>query len=71
MFAGEHAYRVVIPADTAHGTVVDDNLAVERVLLAVVSHSTEYAPYVYAVRLIAYLFIIVAIVDKNRPRKPA
>jgi salicylate hydroxylase len=26
VFAGEHAYRVVIPADTAHGTVVDDNL---------------------------------------------
>ena len=41
-------------------------LAVERVLLAVVSRSTEYAPYVYVVRLIAYVFIIVAIVDKNR-----
>jgi salicylate hydroxylase len=26
VFAGEHAYRVVIPADAAHGTVVDDNL---------------------------------------------
>ena len=41
-------------------------LAVERVLLAVVSRSTEYAPYVYLVRLAAYLFIIVGIVDKNR-----
>jgi salicylate hydroxylase len=26
VFAGEHAYRVVIPADEAHGLVVDDNL---------------------------------------------
>jgi salicylate hydroxylase len=26
VFAGEHAYRVVIPADDAHGMVVDDNL---------------------------------------------
>jgi salicylate hydroxylase len=26
LFAGEHAYRVVIPADDAHGLVVDDNL---------------------------------------------
>jgi salicylate hydroxylase len=26
VFAGEHAYRVVISADDAHGTVVDDNL---------------------------------------------
>ena len=41
-------------------------LAIERVLLAVVSASTEYAPYVYAVRLVAYGCIIVAIVDKNR-----
>jgi hypothetical protein len=41
-------------------------LAVERVLLAVVSRSTEYAPYVYVVRLLAYGFIIVAIIDKNR-----
>jgi hypothetical protein len=41
-------------------------IAVERVLLAVVSRSTEYAPYVYLVRLIAYICIIIAIVDKNR-----
>jgi hypothetical protein len=40
--------------------------AIERVLLAVVSRSTEYAPYVYVVRLIAYICIIIAIVDKNR-----
>ncbi len=26
VFAGEHAYRVVIPADAAHGMVTDDNL---------------------------------------------
>jgi salicylate hydroxylase len=26
VFAGEHAYRVVIPADAAYGTMIDDNL---------------------------------------------
>jgi hypothetical protein len=41
-------------------------LAVERVLLVLITASTEYAPYVYLVRLLAYLFIIVAIIDKNR-----
>ena len=41
-------------------------LAVERVLIAMVSASNEYAPAVYIVRLLAYGCIIVAIVDKNR-----
>ena len=41
-------------------------LAVERVLLAVVSASNEYAPAVYVARLLAYGCIIVAIIDKNR-----
>ena len=41
-------------------------LAIERVLLVAVSRSTEYAPYVYLVRLTAFVFIIVAIADKNR-----
>jgi hypothetical protein len=40
-------------------------LAGERVLLSVYNQ-TEYAIYVYAARLLAYLFIIAAIVDKNR-----
>jgi salicylate hydroxylase len=26
VFSGEHAYRVVVPADEAHGLVIDDNL---------------------------------------------
>jgi hypothetical protein len=41
-------------------------LALERVVLVLVSASTEYAPYAYAIRLVAYICIIGAIVDKNR-----
>ena len=41
-------------------------LAVERVLIAAISTSNEYAPAVYVVRLLAYGCIIVAIIDKNR-----
>jgi hypothetical protein len=42
-------------------------LAVERLLLVQFGSTTsEYAPYVYLVRLLAYLAIITAIVDKNR-----
>ena len=41
-------------------------LAAERVLLAVISANNEYAPAVYIARLLAYVCIIVAIIDKNR-----
>ena len=41
-------------------------LAVERILLANFSPESEYHPYVYLVRLIAYLSILWGIVDKNR-----
>ena len=41
-------------------------LAIERVLIAVVSASNEYAPAVYVVRLLAYACIILAIIQKNR-----
>jgi hypothetical protein len=40
--------------------------AVERMLLASTSPNDEFRPYVYLVRLSAFLLIIVAIIDKNR-----
>jgi uncharacterized membrane protein len=40
-------------------------LGAERVLLLVVSLENEFRPYVYLVRLIAFLLIIGAIVDRN------
>lgn len=41
-------------------------LMVERIVRATMSVETEWAPYVYTIRLIAFVLIIVAIVDKNR-----
>ena len=41
-------------------------LVVERILRASMVVDTEVAPFVYGVRLIAFVMIIVAIVDKNR-----
>ncbi len=41
----------------------------ERVLLLVVSPANEFRPYVYLVRLFAFLLIIIAIIDKNRGAK--
>ncbi len=38
----------------------------ERIVLVTIGSSHEFAPFVYIVRLIAFLLIIVAIVDKNR-----
>ena len=38
----------------------------ERIILVTIGSSHEFAPYVYVVRLLAFLLIIVAIVDKNR-----
>jgi hypothetical protein len=43
-------------------------LAGERVLLLSVSPIHEFHPYIYSVRLIAFLLIIFAIVDENRTR---
>ena len=45
-------------------------LAVERVILTVVNPENEFRPYVYIVRLMAFVLIIIAIVDKNRGTKP-
>ena len=45
-------------------------LALERVVLSLVHQNAEFRPYVYLIRLTAFLLIIVAIVDKNRSAKP-
>lgn len=41
-------------------------LMIERIVRACMSVETEWAPYVYTLRLIAFVLIIVAIIDKNR-----
>lgn len=41
-------------------------LAAERLVLAGVPPDAEFRPFIYLIRLTAYLLIIVAIVDKNR-----
>jgi hypothetical protein len=41
-------------------------LAAERVVLETVSAQNEFAPFVYSVRLLAFAFIIVGVVEKNR-----
>ena len=41
-------------------------LMVERIILFAIGASHEFAPYVYVARLLAFVLIIVAIIDKNR-----
>jgi hypothetical protein len=41
-------------------------LAISWVALAVFNPTAEARPYIYALRLPAFLLIIVAIIDKNR-----
>jgi hypothetical protein len=41
-------------------------MMVERVILLAITAASEFAPYVYVVRLCAFALIIGAIVDKNR-----
>ncbi|HLP78133.1 MAG TPA: DUF5985 family protein [Candidatus Paceibacterota bacterium] len=41
-------------------------LALERVLLLAIGAKDEVKPYVYLFRLVAFLFILYAIFDKNR-----
>lgn len=43
--------------------------AVNRVALALSDSPAEGNPWHYTVRLLAYLLILAAIIDKNRPRK--
>lgn len=46
-------------------------LAVERVVLVLVNPDNELAPYVYSIRLAAFIVIIAAIIDQNRKGGPA
>ena len=41
-------------------------LAIEQILLASTRPQDEIRPYIYLVRLFAFLLLIVAIIDKNR-----
>lgn len=41
-------------------------LSVSWALLALVNPSDETRPYVYAIRLVAFLLMIVGMIDKNR-----
>lgn len=41
-------------------------LMIERIVRAAMTVETEWAPYVYSIRLAAFVLIIVAVVDKNR-----
>lgn len=40
----------------------------ERIVLTLIRNSDEGSPWIYLLRLFAFLLIIVAIVDKNRVR---
>lgn len=44
-------------------------LGVERTVLVFLSPSDEFKPYVYLIRLAAYVLILAAVVNKNRPRR--
>ena len=46
-------------------------LAVQRTLLSLLSGVPEAHIYLYVVRLLAFVLIIAAIVDKNRASRPA
>lgn len=41
-------------------------LAISWALLALIKPSDETRPYVYAIRLVAFLLMIIGMVDKNR-----
>ncbi|MBI4265995.1 MAG: hypothetical protein HY657_16595 [Acidobacteria bacterium] len=43
-------------------------LALSWALLALISPTEETRPYIYAIRLVAFLLLIVGIIDKNRAR---
>jgi len=43
-------------------------LTIERIVLVAVNVDDEFAPYIYVIRLTAFLVIIGAIIDHNRHR---
>ena len=47
-------------------------LTIERVVLILADPDNEFVPYIYLIRLAAFLVIIAAIIDQNRKRsKPS
>lgn len=44
-------------------------LALSWTLLALISPTEESRPYIYTLRLVAFLLIIAATVEKNRPKR--
>ena len=44
-------------------------LTAERLVLVIANPDTEFVPYIYLIRLAAFLVIIAAIVDQNRTRR--
>ena len=44
-------------------------MSASSLLLAILDPTDEARPYVYAIRLVAFLLIIVAVVDKNRSHR--
>jgi hypothetical protein len=46
-------------------------MVMNRLLLIILGDESEARTFVYAVRLVSYLVIIYAIVDKNRVRQPS
>ena len=44
-------------------------MALERIALAWISSKSEITPFIYLIRLIAFVLIAVAIIDKNRAEK--
>jgi uncharacterized protein DUF5985 len=45
-------------------------LSLSRLVLALFDPTDEARPYVYAIRLVAFLTIIVAAIEKNRTKTP-
>lgn len=41
-------------------------MMIERIVRAVMDVENEWAPYVYLIRLVSFVLIIIAVVDKNR-----
>jgi len=42
---------------------------ISRILLCIVNYADEYEPLIYSIRLLAFLVILYAIIDKNWIRK--
>jgi hypothetical protein len=44
-------------------------LAVERIVFTCLTPANEFAPYVYGIRLVGFALILLAVIDKNTPKK--